>query len=289
VNANLSENIEPGAMLRQLQKLRSLLTIKHSLAILRKNALTIDRCRRPSREEFLNSYFAMNRPVVLSGMLDDSDALSRWSPEYFADAWGDVTVEVMTDRDLDAKYEIRCEQHRTSMLLADYINRITSSGPSNDCYLVANNGFFERPEVAQLREEVPRLPGLLDESAAANRIFLWLGPAGTVTPLHHDVMNVLVAQIRGTKRFTLISPEQTPWVYNHLGVFSEVDCEAPDLARFPLFRNVEKLECELGPGEVLFIPVGWWHHVRALELSLSVTYTNFTFPNDFQWAHPGDP
>jgi ribosomal protein L16 Arg81 hydroxylase len=64
-------------------------------------------------------------------------------------------------------------------------------------------------------------------------------------------------------------------VYNHIGVFSEVDCEKPDLVRHPLYRYANKFVFDLNPGEALFIPVGWWHHVRALDVSISVSFTNF--------------
>ena len=45
----------------------------------------------------------------------------------------------------------------------------------------------------------------------------------------------------------------------------------------------------LAPGEALFLPVGWWHHVRALDLSISVAFNHFTWPNDFDWYRPGTP
>jgi hypothetical protein len=48
--------------------------------------------------------------------------------------------------------------------------------------------------------------------------FLWFGPGGTYTPLHHDVMNVLFVQIAGRKEFTLISPLASPCVANNVGV-----------------------------------------------------------------------
>lgn len=41
------------------------------------------------------------------------------------------------------------------------------------------------------------------------------------------------------------------------------------------------LEAEIGPGDALFIPVGWWHHVVSLDASCSVLFTNFAWPNDF--------
>jgi hypothetical protein len=39
------------------------------------------------------------------------------------------------------------------------------------------------------------------------------------------------------------------------------------------------LETIIGPGEAIFLPVGWWHQVEALDLSASMSFTNFRRPN----------
>jgi ribosomal protein L16 Arg81 hydroxylase len=41
------------------------------------------------------------------------------------------------------------------------------------------------------------------------------------------------------------------------------------------------MQVVLEPGQALFIPVGWWHHVRSLDVSISVSFTNFLAPNDY--------
>jgi Cupin-like domain len=51
--------------------------------------------------------------------------------------------------------------------------------------------------------------------------------------------------------------------------------------RYPMFQEAKILEVTLCPGEVLFLPVGSWHHVRALDISITMTFTNFAFNNDF--------
>ena len=38
------------------------------------------------------------------------------------------------------------------------------------------------------------------------------------------------------------------------------------------FKQLEYLDCVLGEGEVLYIPIGWWHYVRGLSVSFSVSF-----------------
>jgi quercetin dioxygenase-like cupin family protein len=37
----------------------------------------------------------------------------------------------------------------------------------------------------------------------------------------------------------------------------------------------------LQPGDAVFIPVNWWHHLRALQVSVSITFVNFRLDNTF--------
>ena len=68
---------------------------------------------------------------------------------------------------------------------------------------------------------------------------LWLGPAGTITHLHHDLTNNLMIQVVGRKVVKLISPLDTPKVYNHHHVYSAIaDVDAPiDDAQYTLFKD----------------------------------------------------
>ena len=270
---------------QRLAKLGSVLDIHRSLAALSPGAGSVERRGGVSRAELLERYYAANRPVVLTGAIDDWPALSRWGPEYFKATCGEALVEIMSGRSRDPRYEINAYDHKQEVRFADYVERVAAGGESNDYYLVANNGFFARPEMRPLYDDI-RFPEHLDPAQSDGRVHFWFGPAGTVTPLHHDLMNVLMAQVRGRKRVTLISPDQTHRLYNEIGVFSEVDPEDPDLERHPLYRDVEALRVDLAPGEVLFLPVGWWHHVRALDVSVTVTFTNFIHRNEFEWLNP---
>jgi ribosomal protein L16 Arg81 hydroxylase len=106
---------------------------------------------------------------------------------------------------------------------------------------------------------------------------LWLSPAGTVTMLHRDAADNFHVQLIGSKRFTLVDPKQSARLYPNSLLASvpngcHADLDAPDFARYPLFRDVETEQAELAPGDGVYIPRGTWHHVRTIADSLSANF-----------------
>ena len=107
----------------------------------------------------------------------------------------------------------------------------------------------------------------------------WFGPAGTVSPLHTDPYHNILCQVVGKKYVRLYAPEETKRVYPksvengvQMSNTSEVDIEAVDERAFPAFRDAKFIETVLGEGECLYIPVGWWHYVKSLTTSFSVSF-----------------
>lgn len=107
-----------------------------------------------------------------------------------------------------------------------------------------------------------------------NDINLWVGPGGHLEPLHHDGMDGTLSQFRGAKRVTLFSPKQTnnlyPFPIRHGKMpptFSQPYIEAPDFDQFPRLKDAltNKIVVILAEGETLYMPVGWWHEIEALE------------------------
>jgi ribosomal protein L16 Arg81 hydroxylase len=118
---------------------------------------------------------------------------------------------------------------------------------------------------------------------------MWIGPAGTFTSLHHDLTNNLIAQLVGRKQVKLVPASEVGKLYNHRHVFSEIsDLDDPtiDMTRFPRLPGLRVYEVTLAAGEILFVPFAWWHQVRALDFSVTVTYTNFHWPNDAYKTYP---
>jgi hypothetical protein len=110
---------------------------------------------------------------------------------------------------------------------------------------------------------------------------IWLGNAVT-TPTHLDEWFNIGCVVYGRRRFTLFPPEQIvnlyvgPLDYAPTGApMSLVQLHQPDFERFPRFRAAlaAARSAELGPGDALFIPPLWWHHVESLEpLNVLVNY-----------------
>jgi hypothetical protein len=269
-----------------LYKLESVLDMRQQLAELAPNAGIVPRRHGLSREAFLEEHYAANRPVLLTDMCDDWPAGRLWSPDYLVTRMGDAEVEVMSGRTSGSAVELDMDQHRTTMRFEDYVARVRAVEWSNDLYLVANNGLLARDCAAPLWDDLALDSRYLDSMAPRRETFFWYGPAGTVTWLHHDVMNIVFHQVSGWKHFVLISPLATHRVSNSVGVYSDVDPLGADPDRFPRFADVHQLQVTVGPGEALFIPAGWWHYVTALETSISVSATSFVFPNEFVWTNP---
>jgi hypothetical protein len=237
-------------------------------------------------DRFYNDYFYANRPVVLTGLMEGWPALRRWSPSWFAERFGDELVEVTDGRDSDQRFEDNFDQHRRELTLRDFISRITSQD-GNDTYLVAKNFLLDRPGFASLYDDFQSPPGLLDPAAMRDgNVKLWLGPAGTLTPLHHDQGNILFGQVLGQKHVKLISPFSIDKLYNTRSCFSPVDLEDIDFEAFPLMKGVEVLDVVLSPGEFLLLPVGWWHWVKSLDLSISLGFQNFFYRGQRIIWHP---
>ncbi len=273
------------AISEKLSKLESHARIDAQLARNHPARCAVERRETLDAETFFRDYYAANRPVVMTGMMKDWAALTRWTPQYFRERFGHVSVQIQSGRNSDPDYEMNIEKHRRVLPFADYVELVEAGGSGNDHYLVANNQVFDKTGLGELMQELQLFPELMDPSRSSNSVFFWYGPQGTVTPLHHDPCNLILAQVRGRKRIKMYPPIQTPLLYNEVGVFSRADPENPDASQ-PDFTAATAIETVLGPGEAIFIPVGWWHHVRSLDVAVSVSATCFRTDNAYQWQMP---
>lgn len=121
------------------------------------------------------------------------------------------------------------------------------------------------------------LPGLIDENTSDYfpevEPRLWIGNEGIVSA-HYDGSDNIACVVAGRRRFVLFPPEQIGNLYPGPINFtpagaptSMVNLNEPDFDRYPLFKTAlaNAWSVELGPGDAIFIPMLWWHHVESLE------------------------
>ena len=275
-----------GAVQTLHKKHEKMASMMRNLNAVQKQASDIQKIDTPDEDTFYQKYWRGNQPVVLKGMVDDWQAMTKWTMPFLSENFGDHVIEIQENREKDPNYEINSINHKTKVTVRDFIDRI-GKGPSNDFYMTANNHIFETEEMGVLLNDIGSVPSYITPPKERDgNWFLWVGPAGTITPLHHDENIIFHTQIKGRKRWKLISPMDTPNLYNHKAVFSEVDLFNIDYDRFPLMRGVQVADFVVEPGETLFLPLGWWHGVEALEPSISVSSVAFKYPNHWKFSNP---
>ena len=105
-------------------------------------------------------------------------------------------------------------------------------------------------------------------------VMLWLGPYGSVSPLHNDPLDNYFMQIVGRKSIILFPPHTQTYAGTN-GQQSntspiEFDKGKEEYKKYPLFDPEVGMSCIINPGDALYIPSKWWHHVQSLETSASI-------------------
>lgn len=116
----------------------------------------------------------------------------------------------------------------------------------------------------------------------------WIGTRTTAVG-HFDASHNLACCVAGRRRFTLFPPDQISNLYPGPleptpggQVVTMVDLDAPDLERFPNFKQAQAVGqvAEMEPGDVLFYPAMWWHQVDALApFNMLINYWWETAPS----------
>ena len=234
-----------------------------------------------NRSFFIDHFYSQLRPVLLTQWAQNWPALKKWRPEYFQTHFGEIPIEITTGRSQLTEFDLKAHLLKDTVLFGEFAQKIASEvNKTNDYYLIARNHFFTQD---------PRLRALLDDFDASEfcnpkyqetSTALWFGPAGTLTPLHHDTCNILFTQIWGEKRFILIPPSQQDLFEHSTSMYCHANPEEKSLSD-------QQIECVLKPGQTLFIPAGWWHQVRSLTPSISLAMTHFYQDNFVDWYRPG--
>lgn len=225
-----------------------------------------------SRAEFVAEYRDPRKPVVLADAAQSWPLYGRGTPDYFRAKYADHVVRV------------RGKDYR----LRDLIDLLESStveqpGPYPCKFEIAKNFRELLPEVTPRfqyslpdRQANRLVPQHLFDAVNNLEIFFG-GPGGQFPYLHYDVMRLhaWITQLHGDKEFTLYAPDQERLLYVNPEMPWQSgirDHHHPDFERYPLFREAKCQKVVVHAGETLFLPCGWWHTARSLNMTISVAF-----------------
>ncbi len=226
----------------------------------------VERVGAISTRSFLDCYRSPRRPVVLRAVTDSWPARSKWSVDYLQRVAGDREIPVYA-----GPARGRRHQHAAMarMRLGEFVERLRAG----------ENGlriFFLR--VADALPELLSDFGYPDLGVrfAKQLTVLFVGGRGARVQMHFDVdlAETVLCQFGGRKRVILFAPEETPHLYRVPFSFSakfDLAPEAPDYEKFPALARAHGAIAELGHGDALYIPPGYWHYVLYDDAGLSLS------------------
>jgi hypothetical protein len=238
----------------------------------------VERVGAISKQSFLDDYRRPRRPVVLEELTASWPARSKWSVDYLKTVAGDREIPLC---DGSRPAHGRAYQHAAAsrMRLRDYLERL-AKGEN------ALRIFFVRV-VPMLPELVPDFsyPQMGVRFVERLSVFFAGGRSARVQ-MHFDAdfADVFLCHFGGRKRVVLFAPDQTPYLYRVPFSFSarfDLAPESPDYDTFPALSRARAEIAEIGHGDALYIPPGYWHYVLYDEIGFSVSLR--TFPGT-----PGD-
>jgi ribosomal protein L16 Arg81 hydroxylase len=210
------------------------------------------------RNTFLRDYLKPQKPVIIRDAINHWFDENVWQFDWLSKTYENLTVNLR----FPSSHEAVGFKHKTSTL-GTYIEQLAQGKTVDECGYLAS---LDLPQLPALKK-IARFPDYcwIDRLSGSSA---WLGPAGTDSVLHCDLLDNTLAQVKGRKLFQMYMPHTIkpfgPRQFNSLTVHPDDRDTPPDF------------EFVLEEGELLYIPPYYWHRVLALDASISVNQTWYT-------------
>ena len=229
--------------------------------------------RESSLEEFVHAV-TREKPFIVRAGCSNWCALSKWRyPQFWTDALGTRYVPVEVGGYLSHSF------FQAIVTIQDLVRYIGSAKSADDASVyLAQYDIFER--FPRLLHDINPAPDIVHAVGSLGSRCLFLGPAGTISPLHTDPFANVLCQIVGAKYVRMHDPMDPSFLHQNS---SEGDHgKLPDdlldisdeelLIKFPSYSRAHRYECTISSGDLLFIPRGWWHYVKSLSVACSIAH-----------------
>jgi hypothetical protein len=217
-------------------------------------------------KDFIKRFYYCNQPVIIDGLIKDSEAVRNWTLPWFKHNYGSAALKVVKDRNTNVS---GFNVPTAYLTMAEAIVSMLADQPT---YINNYSGIFtEHPKLldqVDLYKIRRYTPSLVKDPSGLN---LFIGGKRSGSSLHCAAGGNFFCMIHGEKKWTLAHPSFTPYMYatlhstglyaasaiNGLKSFDQLDQEG-----YRLWRHVPKYVAYLKQGDVYFNPQWWWHMVE---------------------------
>ena len=237
----------------------------------------IDRVDHISKEAFINNYLNPRKPLVISNATENWPALQKWTFDYLKETVGDIVVPLYDSSKADPAKPINAAA--AEMKFGDYIDLIQTT--PTDLRIFLFDPIKHAPKLLDdYRSPTGLMGGFLDKYPN-----MFFGGKGSVTFLHYDIdlAHIFHTHFNGRKHVILFEQKWSDRLYRipfATYALEDYDIEQPDFVKFPALQGIKGQEAILGHGDTLFMPTGYWHWMKYLEGSFSISLRAW----DRKWA-----
>lgn len=237
----------------------------------------IDRVDRINKEDFVNNYLNPRKPLIIRKATENWPALQKWTFEYLKEVVGDITVPLYDSSKADPSKPINASA--AEMKFGDYIDLIQRE--PTDLRIFLFDPIKYAPKLLDdYRSPTDLMGGFLDKYPN-----MFFGGAGSVTFLHYDIdlAHIFHTHFNGRKHVILFDHKWRERLYCipfATYALEDYDIENPDFSKFPALDGVVGQQAILEHGDTLFMPTGWWHWMKYLDGSFSISLRAW----DKSWA-----
>ncbi|MBO0330662.1 cupin-like domain-containing protein [[Muricauda] lutisoli] len=231
------------------------------------NLEQIPREKTLTKQEFIQKYFKPQKPVVIERFIEDWPAYSKWNLDYMKEIAGDKEVPLYDDRPV--KHDEGFNEPHAKMKMTDYVE-LLKSGPTKYRIFLWN-----------ILKEVPELQKDYTYPDFGLRLMkglpmLFFGGEDSHTFMHYDIdlANIFHFHFEGTKQCILFSQDETKFLYkipHSLITREDIDFTDPDMQKWPALQRAKGYITHLEHGNVLYIPEGYWHHMKYITAGFSMS------------------
>lgn len=230
-----------------------------------------------TREEFIEKYLKPRKPVVIKNMARKWPAYQKWTMDYMKEVVGDVEVPLYDSSKADPAAPINASAAK--MKFTDYVDLIQRE-PTDLRIFFFDPIKHAKKLLADYISPKDLMGGFLDKYPS-----MFFGGKGSVTFLHYDIdmAHIFHTHFNGRKHILLFDYKWKERLYKipyATYALEDYDIENPDFTKFPALDGVEGIECFLEHGDTLFMPTGWWHWMKYLDGSFSISLRAW----DKSWA-----